>query len=422
MMTRYPEPNRRWRRAVNGGLLCACSLLFAEGAAASFATNERPSSNRPDEELFFDDFEADLSAWELSDADSVRIRDSGDPERGHVLELVPKGAKLHALMRGSEAWRGYRVEGFFLFPTREHNYLGFLYNLVETDGRVDVGSLYVKGNGSYIRVNPRRDWNPARSLYEEWRVDLVDADRIGVGTWHYFAAEVVGNACHFYVGDDPEPKVTFDLYEHDEGRAGFKPRVVGGPVWLDDVVVTDIDRFSYDGERRPAGLVYRPEEMVQDWHVLGPLMRAHPQLEERRTPELDGGAGSEAALVENGVEHRWRPFETDGRGAVVTGRVVDFLGPRAVAYFSTTLDVAPGELLELHVSTIDDLAVWLDGRFEGYYGRDSYAWFDIGRNPRHPLEANPLILPPGRHHVLFRARGGVYASGGFFVRRVVRHE
>jgi hypothetical protein len=358
-------------------------------------------------ELFFDDFEGDLSGWEIGDPEVIRTRDSGDPECGRVLELAPTDARLAALMRGSEEWQGYRVEGFFLFPTNEHNYLGLVYNLVETDGRVDLGSIYVKGNGSYIRVNPRRDWNPARMLYEEWRVALTGEDAVRIGEWHHFAAEVVGNACHPYVGDAPEPKVTFDLYENDRGKAGFKPRVIGGPVWIDDVLVTDIDGFGYEGPRRPEGLDFRPEEMVTDWDVLGPLTRAHPDLERSPSPV-------EQAVRENGREHRWRPFDTDARGALVTGRVVDFLGPRTVAYFATTIRV--DEPTALHVSTIDDLAVWLNGRFEGYYDRDRFAWHDFGRNPRHPLDPGPLMLPPGENTVLFRVRGGVYASGGFFVR------
>ena len=38
-----------------------------------------------------------------------------DPGHGRVLELAPGGARLHALIRGSERWsagqKGYRIEG-----------------------------------------------------------------------------------------------------------------------------------------------------------------------------------------------------------------------------------------------------------------------------------------------------------------------
>ena len=72
-------------------------------------------------------------------------------------------------------------------------------------------------------------------LYEEYRVELTGDAEIRVGEWQRFAAEIVGNTCHFYVADMKTPKLTFDHYEHDFGLVGFKPRVVGGDVWLDNV-------------------------------------------------------------------------------------------------------------------------------------------------------------------------------------------
>lgn len=376
----------------------AVALLVAPPAAT---TQSRPP-------LFADDFETDLSRWQISNPEAIAITDSGDAEHGGVLRLTPADAQLVALMRGSERWPAYRIEGEVLFPDDRQNYLGLVYNHVATDRRADLGSIYIKGNNSYIRVNPRRDWNPARMLYEEYRTPLAGADAIVIGAWQRFAAEVVDGICHFYVGDMMVPKVTFDLYEGRSGQAGFKPRVAGGPVWLDNVRVTAIDGLSYEGPRRPQGIDYRPQELVTDWRALGPLTRIYTSVE--RAPRPDA-----VTVVDDGLEHRFAPFETDARGAVITGRVVEFLGSRTVAYFATRIEVPDGSAAELQVSTIDDLAFWRNGRFVGYLTRDTFAWHDLGRNPDHPATAR-MPLEPGVNDVLIRVRGGIYATGGFFAR------
>jgi len=363
-----------------------------------------------DAELFADDFEGDLSKWELGNASALRIVDSGDAAHGRVFEMAPADARLAALMRGSEAWRGYRVEGDVLFPENVHNYLGLVYHYRATDRRVDLGSIYIKGNNSYVRVNPRRDWNPARQMYDEYRTPLTGSDAIVIGRWQHFAAEVVGPVCHFYVGDMVVPKVTFDFYEAGRGKAGFKPRVVGGRVWLDDVRVTAIEGLSYRGPRKPDGIEYAPDEMISGWRVLGPLARAVEALERAPRPQDQG-------VVDDGVARAWAAFETDPRGAVVTGRVTEFLGSRTVAYFHTTVEVPAGETARIEFSSIDDLALWLDGRFDGYLTRDPVAWHDAGRNPDHP-PTDVLSIGPGTHELLIRVRGGQYATGGFFARLV----
>ncbi len=358
--------------------------------------------------LFADDFEAGLAAWETNDDVAVAIVDSGDPAHGRVLELSPSHSTLYALINGSESWPAYRIEGEVLFPTDEHNYLGFIYNLRHVGDRIDLGSLYIKGNGSYIRVNPRRDWNPARMLYEEFRVDLTGDAAIVTGEWRRFALEVEGAVCHLYVADMETPKVTFPYFELDSGKAGFKPRVVGGPVWIDNLRVIAIDELSYRGSMLPAGVEHEPGRMVRSWRVLGPLEATHTELERRPLPPSAG-------VVEDGVEHRWREFETDGRGAVVTGRVVDFLGEDTVAYFHTTIEVPDGSAAVLEFSSIDDLTLWLNGQFEGYSYADNYAWYDFSVNPDHPPSPyTSLGLVVGTNHVLIRIRGGRYASGGFF--------
>jgi len=359
--------------------------------------------------LFSDDFEGSLSGWDVTDPAAFRTVESADPDHGRVLEMAPAHAQQKALVRGSERWGAYRVEGEVLFPDDRNNYLGIIYNYVEADGRADFGSLYIKGNGSYIRANPRRDWNPGRMLYEELRVPLVGPDRIEAGRWKAFAFEVRGRDCHFYVGDMTTPKITFDLFEGDSGAVGFKPRVVGGSTWLDNVRVRAIDALSYSGPSLPR-VSYDPAGVVTDWRVLGPLTHAHLDLERHADPGTEG-------VVENGRAAAWRAGPVDRRGAVVTSRVVDFIGPRTVAYLLATVDVPAGARRRLVLSSIDDMALWLDGTFLGYVGRDALAWHDVGVNPEHE-PTDWIDLEPGTHRVLVRVRGGVYAAGGFFARVV----
>jgi hypothetical protein len=361
-------------------------------------------------EVFRDDFESGVDRWEVSDPNGIAPFDSGDPVHGKVLRMAPSDTRVHALIRGSETWGRYRIEGDVLFPDDVHNYLGFIYNLRISEQRVDSGSIYIKGNGSYIRVNPRRDWNPARAMYEEFRTPLTGDDAIRIGHWQRFAAEVVGRSCHFFVGDMKTPKITFDFYEHDSGKAGFKPRVVGGPVWIDNIRVVSVTDFTYQGPRQPPGIEYRPQDLITKWWVVGPLPRNVEELEKAESH------GDETYAVD-GEEHQWRSFETDPRGAVVTGRVVDFVGSRTVAYFRTSVNVEVTSA-RLQLSTVDNLAIWVNGVFQGYLARDRFAWFDFGTNPEHPHTGWSVPLSHGTNDVVIRVRGGQYATGGFYARVV----
>lgn len=359
-------------------------------------------------ELFRDTFDSGLARWEVNDKAAVTIVNSGDAARGPVLRLAPGGARVFALIRGSERWRGYRISGEVLFPDELDNYLGLIYHYRETPRRVDLGSIYIKGNESYIRVNPRRDWNPSRALYEEYRTALKGGAAIRTGRWQRFAAEVLGHVCHLYVGDLETPQVTFDLYEGESGKAGFKPREVGGAVWIDNVQVQALERFGYAGPRLPAGIEYHPERLVTDWRALGPLPATLPEVESSAQPAAGG-------------RRPWRAFATDARGAVVSGRLTEYTGSRTVAYFATAIDLAPGEDGTLQFSTADNLAVWSNGKFAGYFDRDPFAWHDFSTGPKRPAEYASIPLLPGRNQVLVRVRGGQYATGGFFA-RVVRKE
>jgi len=101
---------------------------------------------------------------------------------------------------------------------------------------------------------------------------------------------------------------------------------------------------------------------------------------------------------------------------VITARVVDFHGPRTVAYFRTNVQRSEAGTAELEISTADDLALWVNGRFTWFILRRDAAWFDFVRNPDHAGQRIPLDLNAGDNDLVFRVRGGVYSSGGFFAR------
>ncbi len=348
---------------------------------------------------FTDDFSGDLSGWEIRGAHTIQIHDSDDPDHGRVLALDPDGWDVWALIRGSDEWGPVRIEGDVLFPTDEHNYLGVLYNFTRTSGRTDFGNIYIKGNGSYLRMNPHRDGNVSRILYEELRTALTGEAAIRIGEWRRFAVEVVGHVAHFYVGAMEVPQVTFDLFEGSSGLVGFQPRSVGGPVWIDNVRVISIDGFSQDGVVIPEGVSYEPEGLLTEWEVIGPLTHHEDAV----------------ARGEPGTEGRWRPFEVDARGAVVTGKVVEYAGSRTVAYFRTTLVSDRERDVIVGFSSADNLALWFNGRFRGFAtNTGGYAWYDFWNNPDREQLRGRFTLQPGENHLVVRVQGGQYATGGFF--------
>jgi hypothetical protein len=367
------------------------------------------------EARFADDFETDLRGWELIGAHSIHIVDSGDPTHGRVLELVPDGS-VFALIKDSDQWGNLSIEGEMLFPDDADNYLGIIYNYTRSVSRTDFGSVYVKGGDSYIRVNPWRDGNVSRLLYEEFKTPLVGDDAVHIGRWHPFRAEIVANAIHLYVGDPSVPKLTFDLYEHRSGLAGFGPRIAGFPVWVDNVSVSSIGGFSYVGPPIP-DIIYELDSLLTDWQVIGPLDRPNVEIE-RAT-----GGRDERIATENGA-FSWRSFEPDARGAVITGRVTEYDGARPVAYFRTLVNSRMQRDAVLHLSTVDELGVFVNGRFLGFCYRDGYisgendwnSWYDFWKNPSHAGRKLAIPLEPGTNQIVLRVRNGHFASGGFFAR------
>jgi len=101
---------------------------------------------------------------------------------------------------------------------------------------------------------------------------------------------------------------------------------------------------------------------------------------------------------------------------VLSSRVTEYRGARRVTYFHAPVDAdAPGPAV-LEISTADDLAIWLNGGFIGFAASQAAAWWDAGVDAAHaPVRAH-VTLREGTNHLHVRVTGGVYATGGFFVR------
>jgi len=179
------------------------------------------------QERFKDNFEGTLSGWRLTGEHAIEIIQSNDPGHGSVMAMQPDGI-VYALIKNSDQWGPIRIEGEVKFPSNENNYLGVIYNYQQNGSRVDFGEIYLKGNGSYLRINPWRDGNVSRLLYEEFKTSVGGDDEIKINEWHKFKAEIQGSTCHFYVGNMSIPKLTFKYFEIESGLVGLKPRVVGG--------------------------------------------------------------------------------------------------------------------------------------------------------------------------------------------------
>lgn len=386
-------------------LLCAACLL----AAPAFAQADCHSGSS----LFADDFENGVDLWRFPHGRGYEVVETGDASHGHALALRTAGLQTHALLRDSDEWDGVRIEGEVLFPEDVHNYLGFIYRYVETDRRVDFGSLYIKGNGSYVQANPHSDTNVGRLVYPERRAVLAGESAIRIGEWQQFALEVVGPEAHLYVGAEASPQLTLRSPEAHRGAFGFKPRHPGGEVWIDNICARPIDGFSYRGPPRP-DVPYSRDAFITDWRVLGPLSSMSAGIE-------SGSTSPQQTIDDDGREVGWRSFPADHRGAVFSGRVTEYRGSRRVAYFHTVLrqpepNGAPIHEQVLEISTADPLAVWLNGRFLGFAPAADAAWWDAGWNPDHPPLRWRVDLQPGANELLVRAVGGTYASGGFFMR------
>ena len=86
------------------------------------------SCNSKNDLLFYDDFENDLSKWDLTTPHKIQIINSKDPSHKNVLALYPGGPSVYALIKNSEKWNAVSIEGDLLFPSYYSHYLGFIYN------------------------------------------------------------------------------------------------------------------------------------------------------------------------------------------------------------------------------------------------------------------------------------------------------
>ncbi len=163
---------------------------------------------------------------------------------------------------------------------------------------------------------------------------------------------------------------------------------------VDDVTVRAIDRLSYDGPGISSTAADR-EGLLTSWRRAGPFERTDDRI-----------ARHPASFAP------WSLVATDPRGAIVTGRDVDYHDPRTVAYYRATVVSPVPRQAELVFGTVGDLAVWINGRFEGFVPRQDITWFDVHTNPAHPGRRVPLTLRAGANDIAVRIRGGVYASGG----------
>jgi hypothetical protein len=94
-----------------------------------------------------------------------------------------------------------------------------------------------------------------------------------------------------------------------------------------------------------------------------------------------------------------------------------------VAYFRTTVATSEQRQAVLHFSSVDELGVWVNGRFQGYVYRQGYvddgdwnAWYDFWENPDHEGRRLTVDLESGENYIVIRTYNGQFASGGFFAR------
>jgi len=211
------------------------------------------------------------------------------------------------------------------------------------------------------------------------------------------------------------PKMTFDLFEKATGLLGFKPRVAGWPVWIDNIKVTSIKKLSYDGVNIPM-IVYESDSLITEWEAIGPF--SGPVTEIERSADC-----SKKTIQKNDVTYTWKPFEVDARGAVITGSLTEYEGNRPLAYFRFIYNSETENKVVLHFSTIDELGLWVNGSFYGFIYRNGYisrssndwnAWYDFWKNPEHSGRRVTVSLKEGQNQILIRTRNGQFASGGFF--------
>jgi hypothetical protein len=356
-------------------------MLMAQGIAAG-------------RNLAEDGFESGLGLWVLQPPErAVIVAEPG--ANNSVLRLTPqRGEYTQILLRDSEEFRNVRLEGRFLFPTDGDGYLGFIYNHQQGSTRTDSGVIYVKSNGSYLRISPHHDGNPSWRLYEEYKVNLEGDRRIQTGVWYSFRLDVRGHSASLAIGDLESPLVRFEAAPKDFGSLGLEARPGGGEaVWVDDIVVS-----SLHGSKAGSALSKTPSA----WETLG----AFEPLEDfaREAPDLPQAG--------------WQPISTDFRGALITGVWTQYRsGEQSWLYLRQRFVVEEGEMAPtwLAASTANRLDVWLNGYFRGTVAKEQYIWSDFASSKAHPGARIPLSPKVGENELLIRVYGKRFAGGGMFL-------
>lgn len=354
--------------------------------------------------LFHDDFEADSGQWEYQEPGIAEIVKTEDLTHGSVLKLTPNRTAECVLIKDSDKWESIVIKGKALFPSDQHDYLGLVYNYHEAD-RIDFGCIYIKGKGSYIRVNPHRDGNASRALYEEYKTALTGNAEIKVNQWFSFKAEIIGSECHFYVTDMEKPKVVFKYFEFPKGKIGFKPRLVGGEVWLDNISVDQIEDFSYSIATGLNKIPYRQDLMINDWKALGPFNKRIAEVEKSK---------ENVPIVIDGQAYNWSDFATDARGCLLAGKLCRYSTNEKTAYFSTDIDSEKNTQTEIQFSSLNNLHIWVNSKYVGVIEAQKHAWFDSFQKPEHAGNSLPILLRKGTNRILVLVEGGNYSGDGFY--------
>lgn len=382
---------------------------------------------------FTDDFEKGLSKWDIFNPARITLGDSGDPKHGKVMTLRSGGPGIYALIKGSDGWTNYRLEGDVCFPVDYIHYLGLIYNFNTGRDRADFGSIsivhhffkdyekYKRTGKKYIvmptdgnshktilLVNPHRDSNASRALYPEYIVTTTDEDwGMKTGQWAHFTLEVVGPACHFYLGDMKTPKITFDYLEYSSGRVGLKPRFSGAEVWVDNISVNSIDEFAYKGPIQPAGITYTRDKMITDWDYIGPFSNNVNEI------EMDG-FNREKSYIVNNNEYRWQPFNADERGCTLTGKICNAYDNMMMVYFHREIISEKGGEATLEFFSSNRILFRLNGELVDSFNQKTNMWYDFLENPAHKGRSVKLNLKPGKNDLLILVMGGRYSGDGFY--------
>jgi hypothetical protein len=345
-------------------------------------------------------FGAGLGRWHLDGAEFIEIiTEPGTSNR--ILQLTPRPrAFAHALLAEPEDWMHLRVEGRFQFPTEGDGYLGFIYNYQETGARMDFGCLYVKSNGSYVRVSPHHDGNPSWRLYEEMKVNLDGERRIQTGVWYVFRLDVHENLAEFYLEDMNVPVVSFDLFPHRSGAIGLEARPGGGePAWVDDIQISKLPARDRSGPQSV------PTEAL--WEALGPLHSVRTTSESDDPTELP-------ELPEEG----WSPIPPDARGALITGLLTQYRsGDKDVIYLRTTFEVSEGDdpPTWLASSSANRMDVWLNGFYRGTVAPERFIWSNFLTSQDNPGTRTPIAPRIGVNEIVLRVYGRRFAGGGLYL-------